>query len=207
VSLVFYFAPMSSATPVAIALRELEVPHERLRLDLAKQETRRPEFRKLNPNGKVPTLVVDGTPMFEALAILQWLGDRFGVERGLWPAFDELARLEAVSWSTWAYVTYVPTVLRYYVAGNAQVPEETNGAQRARAERDLEECLDVLESRLAERSFLLGDTYSLVDLVVGACVAFGETCGASVARCARVGRWLDAVRSRPAFQEEWASGG
>ena len=37
-------------------------------------------------NGKVPTLVVDGTPMFEALAIIQWLGDRYGVQQGLWPA-------------------------------------------------------------------------------------------------------------------------
>ncbi|MFZ4380662.1 MAG: glutathione S-transferase family protein, partial [Sandarakinorhabdus sp.] len=45
-----------------------------------------PDYLALNPNGKVPTLTVDGAPMFEALAIQLWLGHTYGVERGLWPA-------------------------------------------------------------------------------------------------------------------------
>src|SRR3954469_24977510 len=100
-SMVFYAAPQSSSSPVACALQELGVPHERVNLNLAAGEQRKPEYLALNPNGKVPLLVVDGTPMFEALAILQWLGDRYGVEKKLWPAADSPARLEALSWTTW----------------------------------------------------------------------------------------------------------
>jgi len=75
-SIVFYSAPMSSASPVESALAELGVPHEKVSFDLSATRHKQPAFLKLNPNGKVPTLVVDGTPMFEALAIMQWLGDR-----------------------------------------------------------------------------------------------------------------------------------
>ena len=85
-SIVLYTAPFSSASPVVSALVELGVPFERVTLEFAAGEQRRPEFLKLNPNGKVPTLVVDGTPMFEALAILLWLGETYGVKAGLWPA-------------------------------------------------------------------------------------------------------------------------
>ena len=100
-TITLYAAPMSSATPVLTALTELEVPHEMVPMDLSAGDQRKPDFLALNPNGQVPTLVVDGTPMFEALAIMQWLGDRFGVERGLWPASDAPERLVALSWSTW----------------------------------------------------------------------------------------------------------
>jgi glutathione S-transferase len=60
---------------------------------------------------------------------------------------------------------------------------------------------------LSERRFLLGDAYSLADLIAGGCVAYGEMCGVSVARHASVGKWLDAFRSRPAFVQEWGAAG
>ena len=68
-SIVFYWSPFSSASPIACALAELQVPQERVKVDLKAGEQRRPEFLALNPNGKVPTLTVDGAPLFEALAI------------------------------------------------------------------------------------------------------------------------------------------
>src|SRR5215212_8353459 len=123
-TITFYEAPFSSATPVACALAELGVPHERIRFDLTSGIQKKPEFLALNPNGKVPTLVVDGTPMFETLAIVQWLGDRYGVAKGLWPAFDDPARLTALSWTAWCYVTCGAHVLRYNFAASERSPSE-----------------------------------------------------------------------------------
>jgi len=99
-SIVLYWHPMSSATPIACALTELGVPHERVKIDIRTGEQRRPEYLALNPNGKVPTLTVDGAPMFEALAIHLWLGHRYGIERGLWPAAGTPEALQALSWCT-----------------------------------------------------------------------------------------------------------
>jgi glutathione S-transferase len=78
--IVFYYTPMSSATRVHWALEELGVPYDKVKIDLAKGEQKKPEFLKLNPNGKVPLLVVDGQPVFESLAMLLYLGDTYGVD-------------------------------------------------------------------------------------------------------------------------------
>ena len=162
-SIVLYAAPMSSAIPVVQAMIELEVPHERVHVDLAAGRQRTPEFLALNPNGKVPTLVVDGTPMFEALAILQWLGDRFGVERGLWPAADAPERLTAMSWSTWTYVTYSAVLQRLNYASSERVPTELhNPAQAEHSAAELQTLIGLLDARLADRPYLLGDAFSLV---------------------------------------------
>ncbi len=73
-SIVFYKASTrSSASPVSWALAEVGVPHERVTFDLAAQEQKKPEFLKLNPNGKVPPLLVDGTPMFEGRHVSEWV--------------------------------------------------------------------------------------------------------------------------------------
>jgi GST-like protein len=200
-SIVFYYAPYSSASPVAAALAELEVPHEKVTLDLKAGETRRPEFLALNPNGKVPTLVVDGAPMFEALAILLWLGERYGTERGLWPAASSPARLEAMSWCTWSYVTYAGQLSLLAYATSERLPAEVhNAAQAALARQELERLLGLLEARLGRQQHMLGDAYSLVDLVVASVVGYGVMVGASVDAHPHVKAWLDSFQSRPAYR-------
>ena len=73
-TLKLFAAPMSSATPVHHALVELGVEFDLVLFDLARGEQKSPAYLAVNPHGVVPTLVVDGTPLYEALAILQWLG-------------------------------------------------------------------------------------------------------------------------------------
>ena len=74
------------STADGMTYAELGVPHQSVKLDLSQGDQRKPEFLALNPNGKVPTITVDGAPMFEALAIELWLGHTYGVKSGLWPA-------------------------------------------------------------------------------------------------------------------------
>ncbi len=64
------------------AIEELGVPCERVKVDIQKKETKTEAFLKLNPNGVVPLLVVDGLPIFESTAILLYLGETYGVEKG-----------------------------------------------------------------------------------------------------------------------------
>lgn len=202
--IVFYEAPFSSATPVLAALNELDVPHERVRLNLASQDTRKPEFLKLNPNGKVPTLVVNGTPMFEALAILQWLGDTFGVERELWPEPDEPARLEALSWTTWAYVSFGGLLRTYHLASSENVPAELHHAALAEfARAELGQLLAILNRHLADWGHILGPRYSLADLVVGSVVGYASMCGIDPSPHSHVRRWLDDFMARPAVKTAW----
>lgn len=199
-AIVLYCATtLSSATPIALALEELGVPHEKVLLDLAAGDTRKPELLALNPNGKVPTLVVDGTPMFEALAMYVLLGDRYGVEAGLWPAAHAPARLEALSWCAWAYVTYVSVLQRFSYATNPRVPAELHSpVMAAHAKKELDALQAILDRRLASRPYLLGEAYSLVDLCVSMTVGHGAALGATFEAHPHVKAWFDRCQARPA---------
>lgn len=199
-SLVFYWHPMSSATPIACALAELAVPHERVKVDIRAGEQRTPEYLAINPNGKVPCLVVDGTPLFEGLAIHLWLGEQFGVAKGLWPQDGTPARLEAMSWCTWAYVTYGAVIGRVWLATSDDALRNADHA--AAGIRTATALLDLLEARLSQQPWMLGEAYSLVDLVVGQVVGYGTYLGAAVEAHPAVAVWLQQVQARPAMQGE-----
>lgn len=205
-SLTLYAAPMSSATPVVCALAELDVPHELVMLDLAAGDQKKPEYLALNPNGVVPTLVVDGTPMFEAVAIMQWLGDRYGVERGLWPAADTPERLTALSWTTWAYVTYgtMINILNYSQSPLAD-PALHHPPLAAHAQGEFGKLLGRLDARLAEHPNLLGDAYSLADMIVAGVVTYSTYCGVSVDAHPHVKAWLQRFHQRPAYAKTWGA--
>jgi len=203
-SITFYCAPFSSALPVACTLNELGTPHERVTFDLSSGAQKKPEFLALNPNGKVPTLVADGTPMFEALAIVQWLGDRFGVDRGLWPPADAPARMTALAWTAWAYVTFGAQLSRLISAGGERAPAELRHAQTAaHARQELGGMLDLLDARLAHAAYMLGADYCLVDLVIANVVRYATLCGVSIEAQPHVRKWLERCHARPALVAEW----
>ena len=60
-SFIFYYAPMSTASLTEAVLAELGTPCERVKLDITAGDTRKPEFLKVNPNGRVPVIVHEGT--------------------------------------------------------------------------------------------------------------------------------------------------
>ncbi len=204
-TITLYAAPMSSAIPVINAVEELEVPHELVLLDLAAGDQRKADFLTLNPNGKVPTLVVDGVPMFEALAIMQWLGDRYGVERGMWPAADAPERLTALSWSTWAYVTFSAAFKRLGFASSERVDAALHHkGQAEHARKELQELLGILDRHLDSRDYLLGEDFTLVDLIVGNAVTYAAFVGVSMTGHEHVGAWLARFHERPAYKKAWA---
>ncbi len=198
-SLVLYWHPMSSATPIACALAELGVPHERVKVDITTGEQRRPDFLALNPNGKVPTLTVDGAPMFEALAMELWLGERYGVKNGLWPAAGTPAQLQAFSWCTWAYVTYGAQLVRLQAARDMGTPDDPHGRAGHQA---MDQLLALLDERLAKQAWMLGEAYSLVDLSVGSVIGYSAYIGAPVDKHPNVRAWLARVQARPAMRIE-----
>ncbi len=202
-SIIFHHAPMSSAGPVAWALAELAVPHERVLVDLEAGDQRKPEFLKLNPNGKVPTLVVDGVPMFEALAINLFLGDRFGVEKKLWPSVDDPARPQAMAWSTWAYVT-LGAALRGFVLTSSDRFGLRDEAHADFQRKELAALFAIVDAHLADRPYMLGEAFSLADLIVASVIGYAAMIGAPVASHARVTDWLARCQARPSLHASMA---
>jgi glutathione S-transferase len=92
---------------VHIALHEIGVAFEGKPISFRQREMRAPEFLALNPEGKVPTLLVDGRPLTEVAAILFYLAKRFP-DAGLLPHDDIEAEAQAISWMSFIASTLHP---------------------------------------------------------------------------------------------------
>ena len=94
------------------------------------------------------------------LAIHLWLGERYGVERGLWPAADTPERLQAMSWCAWSYVTYGAAVWSLSTALHPRDSEQRDEQQAKRALAQLDRLLAVLDGHLAKQAWIVGASYS-----------------------------------------------
>ena len=192
----------SSAPGARWALEELGVPYEYIQLDRAKNEHRAPAYLAINPNGKVPALVDSGQPYFESLAIMLHLGESYGQKRGLWPS-DGAGRAERA-----VLVGVGDTELRAYMMQYlyhgldtpvSYAPADRSNATAEYNHRQYQWMLDVLETRLAGRPYILGDTFSLADIPAAAVLMFGTMLGAGVEGRAHVEAWLSRCSARPAL--------
>ena len=127
--LTLYFAPGASSMAVHIALHEIGVPFEARPLSFARSELRAPGFLALNPEGKVPTLLIDGRPLTEVAAILFYLAKRFP-DAALLPEGDVETDAQAISWMSFIASTLHPARRRglEYAEGVYRIADRRLGA-------------------------------------------------------------------------------
>jgi glutathione S-transferase len=141
--LIFYFSPGSSSMATHIALHEVGAAFEPRLLSFHNQEQQRPDYLSVNPEGKVPALVIDGRPLTEVAATLYYLAKTYPTA-GLWPQGGIAAEAEAVSWMSFIAATVHP-------------------ARRA-GEARWREVFQLCEQRLAGREWAVGGHYSIADI-------------------------------------------
>src|SRR5215469_13207784 len=105
--LTLYLSPGSSSMAPHIALHEIGVDFESRWISFAKRQQYTPEYLALNPEGKVPTLLVDGRPLTEVAAILYYLAKHFP-EAGLLPENDLEGEAQIISWMSFIASTIHP---------------------------------------------------------------------------------------------------
>jgi glutathione S-transferase len=140
--LTLYFAPGSSSMAPHIALHEIGAAFESRPLSFARKETRAPAYLRINPEGKVPMLLIDGRALTEVAGILFYLAKRFP-EAHLLPDGDIQAEAQAVSWMSFLASTVHPA--------------RQQGLERVRA------VFGLAEQRLVKRDWALGQ-YSIADI-------------------------------------------
>jgi glutathione S-transferase len=207
-TLTFYFAPYSTASVTEAVLAELGTQCERIELAIGAGGTRTAEFLAINPNGRVPTIVHDGTAIWESSAITLYLGEMFGVEKGLYPAPGP-KRGEAVKWIIWANMVLAEAGSRLSAQmdsdGSTQEespdylpPEMRSEAAASRARADIAASLSILEHALDGNDFLLGD-YSLADTHLQTFVGWLGMLGTDYSGYPSIAAWLGRCNMRPAL--------
>jgi glutathione S-transferase len=201
---------MSTSSITEAVLAELGIDCDRVKLSITDGDTRQPDFLKINPNGRVPAIVHDGTAIWESSAITMYLGEVFGVEAKLYPALSP-ERGEAMKWIVWGNMALAEAAGRLSallpsdsdggVVPNSQdwlPPEQRSAIALAKAQADLVGCLGILNNALAGKSFLLGD-YSLVDTHLQGFVGWIGSMEVSLQPFPNVMGWLERCGKRPAI--------
>jgi glutathione S-transferase len=169
-----------------------------VKLDIRNKETKTEAFLKLNPNGQVPLLVVDGTPIFESTAILLYLAETYGVDKGLYPPAG-LKRAETLKWIVWANVGFFDPLSRYMRNSSQMIPADQQNPKALEAARtDLGNAMRILEGALAGKSYLVDDKFSFADLAVSSYFGWLQFMGFDVSPWPAVKAWSERCLGRPA---------
>lgn len=164
-AIVLYGSPSTASLVVHWLLIELAVPHEVIQLDFGRHEQKSAEYLQLNPQGRVPTLVVDGQVMTEAAAIVMHLADRYP-EAGLAPVPGTPARGDYYRWLLFCANTLQPAYRAWFY------PDEPAGAAhveavKTQARASIESAWEQVVTHLRTSGpYLLGEQRSAADFLL-----------------------------------------
>lgn len=190
-----YHMPASgNCYKIRLLCAQLDIPLTETVVDLTRGETRTAEFLARNPNGKVPTLVLDdGEVLAESDAILCYLADG----TPLWPA-ERLPRARTLQWLFFEQYSHEP----YIATNRAWLTLFGRGEEMAeRIAANMEPgyaALRVMEGELSRRDFLVED-YSIADIALFAYTHVADEGGYDLDRFPAIRAWLDRVRAQPRF--------
>jgi glutathione S-transferase len=198
--IVYGYTPSSNVQVVMWGIGELGLAHRLLRYghDYGKLDT--PEFRALNPHGLVPVIDDGGVVVWESCAILRYLAARYG-SGPFWPA-DPVARARVDMWAEWGKVKLRTDFTGPIFWARVRTPvarrdETALIAALARFDQDLA----VLEAQIGAGPYVLGDDFTVADILVGHQLYRYFTIDIPRADRPGIAAYYDRLCARPAFAE------
>ncbi len=193
----FYYNGAPNPMKVALFLEESDLPYEAVPIDTRKGDQHKPEYLAINPNAKAPSIVDGEVTLFDSNAILLYLAERTGT---FLPENSPAARAELLSW-----LMFVATGVGPY-SGQAvhfkhHAPEQLPYAIN-RYDYEAERHYTILNKRLGERRYMLGESYTIVDMAVWGWArltpfVLGEE---AAAKLANLNRLINEINARPAAE-------
>ncbi len=192
-----YFNGSPNPTKVALFLEEAGLPYEGIPVDTRRGEQFAPSFLAINPNAKVPAIVDGDVTVFDSNAILLYLGEKTGkfiVKE------TSAHRAEMLSWLMFV-ATGVGPFCGQAVHFKHFAPEKVPYAHN-RYQYEAERHLTIIDRRLDNRRYMLGDNYTIVDMALWSWArmvpfALGEE---AWGKLPVLKRWFDEISARPAAQ-------
>lgn len=192
-TLTFYTAATPNCYKVSVALEEMALAYDVIKVDLAHGEQKTPEFLRINPNGRVPALVDGDFQVFESGAILMYLAEKTGQ---LMPG-DPRGRSQVIQWLMFQMGGVGPTMAQANVFYR-YFPEKIPAAI-ARYQTEGRRLFAVMDGHLATHDYLAGD-YSIADIANWCWIRTAKWSGIETEGLPHLQRWLAAIAERPAVQ-------
>ena len=160
-----------------------------------------PEYRAMNPNGTVPTVIDgDSPPLWETGAILRYLATRYGPEE-FWPR-DPYDRADVDRWAEWSKINIASNFTAPIFWRTARTaPSKRDPVAIAEALRKLNGFLGIAEPRFAGHPYLAGDHFTLADIQFGHCLYRYFDIDIDRADHPNLRRYYETLTERPAYRE------
>lgn len=208
---VLYYAPGAASFLVHWLLIEFDTPYELRLVDTAAKQQKTPEYLALNPNGVVPTLVIDGKPRYEAAALAMLLADRHP-QAGFAPALDAPGRAEYVQWM-FNLANMVQPLFRQWWYPGEPAGDGNADAVRAHCAPRIEAQWQRIDEHLAAHGpYLLGERASAADFYLAMLMRWSRNMPKPATEWPHLFALAKRMKARPSFArlyaeeglEEWA---
>ncbi|HMN35201.1 MAG TPA: glutathione binding-like protein [Chiayiivirga sp.] len=200
-----HYWPTPNGHKITLFLEEAGLPYTVFPVDIGRGDQFKPEFLAISPNNKMPAIVdrapADGgapVSVFESGAILLYLAEKTGK---LIPA-DPRARIEVLEWLFWQVGGLGPMLGQNHHFGTYATQKIPYAIERY--ERETRRLYGVLDARLKDRRFIVGDGLSIADLACHPWIASHAQQKVDLDDFPQVRRWFEAIAARPAAQRAYA---
>ncbi|MDQ6619236.1 MAG: glutathione S-transferase family protein [Pseudomonadota bacterium] len=178
---------------------EMAVPYERRDAGGGFGIVNTPEYRRLNPNGLVPTIEDDGLTLWESNAIVRYLARKHGTA-GLLP--DDPAKVAlADQWMDWKVSTFWPAIRPLFFGLVRTAPDQRDLGAIEAARVKTGEALGTLDLHLATHPFVAGNAFSMGDIPLGSAVWRWMALPIERMELPNVQRWFDSLAARAPFKQ------
>jgi glutathione S-transferase len=179
---------------------ELKLPYERIGADMKFGEIDTPEYRKLNPNARIPTIVDCDFVLWESNSVMRYLATKYGGEAFYPP--DPAARANIDRWLDWQLTTVAPADVPVFWGTIRTPPEKHDKTAIAAAAKKLFDIWAILDAQLASRAYAASDHFSLADIALG---VLGHRLFANPfvppPDLPRIKAWQERLGARPPFRK------
>ena len=181
------------------AVTELKIPHERADAGMAFGVVNTPEYRRMNPNGRVPTIDYDGFVLWESNVIVRYLYAKHGPRRTLEEGYG------AEKWMDWTTSTVAAPITTIFWQLIRTAPEKRDMSAVEAALKQAGDVFKIADDALAAQPYMSGPQFGMGDIPFGCFV--NRWYGLPIQRPAHanLGRYYERLKARPAFQQNVAA--
>jgi len=183
------------------ALKELELPFDWVEADSAVGWAASGEYQqKINPNGRVPTLVVDGTILHQSNVIVRYLAQTYSSGK-LWPE-DPIVRAQSDVWMDWQQTECYQNLTPVFWGLIRTPPEKRDMAQIKAQTEKLHDNFRVLDRALKGKKYVAGESFTMGDIPAGAALYRYKAMPLEHPAMPDLDAYYQRLQERPAFRSD-----
>jgi glutathione S-transferase len=191
-----YGPKLGSAFRCHVLMLEMGIKYEEVKVDFEKGDQFKPEYLKLNPNGKIPCIVDGDFVLWESMAINKYIATKYNSDL-LGKTPEENALID--QWSYWS-ILEVQSNLYTIAFQKFRAPEGDRDEKIIKKAMDeLSKVLKILDNQLEGKEYILGNRFTLADINVASCVLAADFAKYDYSAYRNVSRWIAKLNERPSF--------